>query len=135
MRQLADSLVHLLDVDRRGALGLERYDVEWPVSLQVPLDPVAYDALRFLSSLYPARPPDILRACVLPVLDPGAEPPMPRPGTPALERTARVELGLSIEEHRRLGERAAASGAAPEDVARWALEDALGPLLEVHRPR
>jgi hypothetical protein len=135
VRQLVDSLVHLLDVDRRAALGLERYDVDWPVCLQVPLDPVAYDALRFLSSLYPARPADILRASVLPILDPGADPPEPRSGTPALERTARVELGLSLDENRRLAEHAATVDATPEDVARWALEDAMGPLMEVHRPR
>ena len=135
VRHAIEYVRHLLDVDRRTALGRERFDVEWPVRLSVPLTPVEYDALRFLSSLYPANPSEILRAALLPALDPGARAPGMRKDDLGMERTARVELGLEKGEAARLGELATEAGVAPEELARWAMVDALGPLLDVHRPR
>ena len=136
VRRALDLVLHVLDVDRHISRGLERYDADWPVTLSVPLDPATYDALRFLASLYPARPRDIVRASVLRALDPGAcELGHPAPGAPPIERTARVELGLSREEDGTLERLAREAGVAKEELARWALEDALGPLLRVHRPR
>jgi hypothetical protein len=136
VRRTLESILHVLDVDRHKTLGLERYDAEWPVVLSVPLDPASYDAMRFLASLYPARPKDIMRASVLRALDPGAVPlNEPRDGAPPSERTARVELGLTLDESEALGRMAATARVPPEELARWALEDALGPLLQVHRNR
>jgi len=136
VRRALDLVLHALDVDRHASLGLERYDAEWPVALSVPLDPTTYDAIRFLASLYPARPRDIMRASVIRALDPGAEPPgVPVTGAPSVERTARVELGLSREEDEALGRLASEAGITKEELAWWALEDALGPLLRVRRPR
>jgi len=136
MRRTLESLLELLDVDRRASLGLERLDRRWPVVLSVSLDPATYDALRFLSSLYPASPRDILRASVLRALDPGAAPPRP-PATaaPLSERTARLELGLERDEAERLGALAGEERVAPEELATWALHESLGPLLRAHRPR
>ena len=134
VRHVIEYLRHLLDVDRRTALGRERLDVDWPVRLSVPLTPVEYDALRFLSSLYPANPPEIMRASVLRALDPGAAAPGMHEDGLAMERTARVELGLDEGEAARLREIASEGGTTAEEVARWAMVDALGPLLDVHRP-
>ncbi len=136
LRRTLESLLELLDVDRRATLGLERLDVDWPVVLSVPLDPATYDALRFLSSLYPASPRDILRASVLRALDPGSmPPPHPAGAAPMSERTARLELGLARDEAERLGAMADGKGITPEEMATWALHDALGPLLHAQRPR
>lgn len=136
VRRALDLVLHVLDVDRHGSRGLERYDADWPVTLSVPLDPATYDAMRFLASLYPARPRDIVRAAVLRALDPGAwELGHPALCAPPIERTARVELGLSREEDGTLERLAREAGVTKEELARGALEDALGPLLRVHRPR
>jgi hypothetical protein len=134
VRHAIEYLRHMLDVDRRTALGRERLEVDWPVWLSVPLTPVEYDALRFLSSLYPANPSEIMRASVLRALDPGATTPGRHDDDLAMERTARVELGLGDEEAERLRELASDGGTTPEEMARWAMVDALGPLLDVHRP-
>ena len=136
VRRALDLVLHVLDVDRHASLGLERYDADWPVALSVPLDPATYDAMRFLASLYPARPRDIVRASVLRALDPGAGMlEAPAVGVPPAERTARVELGLSREEDEALERLAREAGVTKEELAWWALEDALGPLLRVHRAR
>ena len=136
VRRALDLVLHVLDVDRHASMGLERYEADWPVALSVPLDPATYDAMRFLASLYPARPRDIMRASVLRALDPGDEAlQAPATGAPSIERTARVELGLSREEDEALGRLAKEAGVTKEELAWWALEDALGPLLQVHRPR
>jgi len=136
LRRTLESLLELLDVDRRSSLGLERYDADWPVVLSVPMDPATYDALRFLSSLYPASPRDILRASVLRALDPGSPPPgIPPVPVPLSERTARLELGLRRDEAERFIKLARAEGVAPEELAVRALHGSLGPLLHVHRPR
>ena len=128
-------LLGILDVDRRKSLGRERYDRDWPVRLSVPLTPVEYDALRFLSSLYPANPSEIIRASVLRALDPGASSPKDYEDEQGMERTARVELCLETGELERLVEIAKTAGVSPEEAARWVLRDALGPLMGTHRPR
>jgi hypothetical protein len=136
LRRTLESLLELLDVDRRATLGLDRLDADWPVVLSVPLDPATYDALRFLSSLYPASPRDILRASVMRALDPGAAPPpSPTGAAPMSERTARLELGLEREEADRLRALADAERVTPEELALRALHESLGPLLRAHRPR
>jgi hypothetical protein len=135
VRHAIEYLRHLLDVDRRTALGRERLEVDRPVRLSVPVTPVEYDALRFLSSLYPANPSEIMRASLLRALDPGTAAPGRHDDGLAMERTARVELGLDEGEAERLGELASEGGTTPEEMARWAMVDALGPLLDVHRPR
>ena len=136
LKRTLESLLGLLDVDRRATLGLDRLDADWPVVLSVPLDPATYDALRFLSSLYPASPRDILRASVLRALDPGAAPPRPpTDAAPLSERTARLELGLESAEAERLRALADAERVTPEELAVRALHESLGPLLRAHRPR
>jgi hypothetical protein len=128
-------LLGILDVDRRRSLGRERYDQDWPVRLSVPLTPVEYDALRFLSSLYPANPSEIIRASVLRALDPGARAPGDHGDGLGMERTARVELCLEEGELERLTKIARTADVSPEEAARWAMSDALGPLMGTHRPR
>ena len=128
-------LLGILDVDRRRSLGRERYDRDWPVRLSVPITPVEYDALRFLSSLFPANPSEIIRASVLRALDPGAHTPGDHGDGLGMERTARVELCLEEDELERLVDIAKTAGVSPEEAARWAMRDALGPLMGTHRPR
>jgi hypothetical protein len=94
---------------------------------------VEYDALRFLSSMYPANPSEIARAALLPFLDPGSEPPDPMDDGLDAERTARVELGLDEVEAGALKDMALAAGVGSEEMARWAMWDNLGPLLQVTR--
>ncbi len=134
VRHAVDMLAQLLDVDRRTNQGMGSFDRDWPVSLSVPLTPIEYDALRFLSSLYPANPPEIARACLLPFLDPGSTPPSRRDDGLDTERTARVPLGLEVSESSRLEELAGTAGVGPETMARWAMWESLGSLLEVSRP-
>ena len=134
VRHAIDRIAHLLDVDRRANQGREAFERGWPVVLSVPLTPTEYDALRFLSSLIPANPGEIARASLLPFLDPGSSPPLRRDDGLDLERTARVQLGLDAVEAARLDELAEGSGVDRETVARWALWDALGPLMLTRRP-
>ncbi len=134
VRHALDLLAQLLDVDRRTNQGREDYEREWPVTLSVPLTPMEADSLRFLSSLYPADPLEIARAAVLPFLDPGSRPPRRREDRLEGERTARVQLGLDEEEARALEVLSTGAGEARETVARWAMWDSLGPLLDASRP-
>ena len=134
-RRVLEYVLGLLDVDRRASRGMERYERDWPVTLAVPVSPVEYDAVRFLASMYPANVPEIARACVLPFLDEGSKPPGALSGVSDLERTARLELCLEEGEAARLESLSAAAGAGPEQYARWAILDSLGPLLHAHRPR
>jgi hypothetical protein len=127
-------LLGVLDVDRRKSLGRERYDREWPVRLSVPVTPVEYDALRFLSSLYPANPSEIMRASVLRALDDDGQTPGRHEDGLEGERTARVELCLEVGEAKRLSGIADVAGVSPEETARRAMRDALGPLMDTHRP-
>jgi hypothetical protein len=131
VRHVVDLVTQMLDVDRRTNQGLGVYDREWPVSLSVPLTPMEYDALRFLSSLYPANPPEIARASVLPFLDPGSKPPRRRADGLDAERTARVSVGLEEDEASALEALAQVAGVGPEAMARWAMWDSLGPLLQI----
>jgi hypothetical protein len=135
VRKAVEYLIDIIDVDRRTNLDRGRYDRDWPVTLSVPVTPVEYDALRFLSSMYPANPSEIVRASVLRTLDPGAI--VPSSGQDGLdkERTARVELNLEVEEARRLEDLAKGEGVVPEVMARWAMTEALGSLLDVPRTR
>ncbi len=134
VRHAIDLLAQVLDVDRRTNQGRGAFDRDWPVSLSVPLTPMEYDALRFLSSLYPAALPEIVRAAVLPFLDPGSTPPAPRDDGMEGERTARVSVGMDGTEAHRLDTLARASQVPPETFVVWALWDSLGPLLQVSRP-
>ncbi|NIP33911.1 MAG: hypothetical protein GWN18_03125 [Thermoplasmata archaeon] len=127
-------MAQLLDVDRRSNQGREVYERDWPVCLPVPLTPMEFDALRFLSSLYPANPPEIVRAAVLPFLDPGSRLPGRREDGMDAERTARVTLGLDEDEGGALGSLAAEAGVDEATFARWAMWESLGPLLHVSRP-
>ncbi len=134
VRHAVDLVAQLLDVDRRTNQGREVFQRDWPVALPVPLTPMEFDALRFLSSLYPANPPEIVRAAVLPFLDPGSSPPGRREDGMDAERTARVTLGLDEDEGRTLGSLAAEAGVDEATFARWAMWESLGPLLQVSRP-
>lgn len=134
VRHAVDLVAQLLDVDRRTNQGLGAFEREWPVELAVPLTPMEFDALRFLSSLYPANPREIARAAVLPFLDPGSTPPRPRGDRMEGERTARVTLGMDEGESEALGALAHEAGVDDGTMARWAMWDTLGPLLEVSRP-
>ena len=134
VRHAVDYMASILKVDRRTNQAREAFDREWPVNLSVPVTPMEYDALRFLSSLYPANPPEIMRASLLPYLDVGATPPVRRDDGMDMERTARVALGLDDDEAHRLEALARENGVAPERYAVWAVWDALGPLMDVHRP-
>jgi hypothetical protein len=134
VRHALDLVAQLLDVDRRTNQGLDALSRDWPVLLSVPMTPMEYDALRFLSSLYPANPPEIVRSSVLPFLDPGSTPPLPREDGTDAERTARVSLGLEEGEARKLDGLSTKAGVSPETMARWAMWDVLGPLLEMSRP-
>ena len=134
VRHVVDMLAQLLAVDRRTNLGMGSFDRDWPVNLSVPLTPIEYDALRFLASLYPANPPEIVRACLLPFLDAGSSPPSRRDDGLDTERTARVPLGLEESESSRLEELAGNAGVGPETMARWAMCESLGSLLDVSRP-
>lgn len=134
-RHVVEAVLHILDVDRRTNQGRERLSVEHPVRMSVPLTPMEYDALRFLASLYPANPGEIVRASVLRCLDPGAVMPRAHCDGMDMERTARVELGLEVGEAARLRDLAREGGVVPEEMARWAMREALGPLLDVTRPR
>ncbi len=133
VRHAVDYLASILDVDRRFNQGREAFDVAWPVNLSVPLTPTEYDALRFLASLYPANPSEIARASLLPYLDQGSGPPGRREDGLDMERTARVALGLDNDEAQRLEALAKKAGVEPETYALWAVWDALGPLMNVHR--
>lgn len=133
-RKALEYIVGLLDVDRRASRDMERYERDWPVRIAVPVTPVEYDAVRFLASMYPANVPEIARACVLPFLDEGSTPPAARAGGLETEMTARLELRLDEEEAARLSGLSEAAGARPEQYARWAVLDSLGPLLRTHRP-
>jgi hypothetical protein len=133
VRHVVEYVSQLLDVDRRTNQGMGSFSRDWPVSLSVPLTPMEYDALRFLSSLYPANPPEIVRASVLPFLDPGSTPPRRLEDGLDMERTARVDLGLDHEEADRLGALASREGVAKETMAVWAMWESLGPLLDVPR--
>lgn len=133
VRHVVDLVAQLLDVDRRTNQGRGAYEREWPVNLSVPLTPMEYDALRFLSSLYPANPQEISRAALMPFLDPGSTPPTTRDGDMVSERTARVVLNMEEEEASRLEALARDAGVTPEKMAVWAMWDSLGPLLEVPR--
>jgi hypothetical protein len=93
-----------------------------------------YDTLRFLSSLYPANPPEIVRASLLPYLDAGTPPPARREDGQDTERTARVSLGLEEREMQRLTAVAGRAGVDPGTYAIWAMWDVLGPLMHVHKP-
>jgi len=134
VRHVVDLLTGLLEADRRTNQGLGLLERDWPVRLRVPLTPLEFDALRFLSSLYPANPSEIARASVLPFLDEGSAPPARREDRLDGERTARVEVGLDRGEAVALERLADDAGVAPGALARWALRDTLGPLLEVPRP-
>jgi hypothetical protein len=134
VRHVVDLFAKMLDVDRRTNQGLGVYQRDWPVVLSVPLTPMEYDALRFLSSLYPANPPEIARAALLPFLDPGSRPPGPRGDGLDPERTSRVELGLDDGEAKALDELAEGAGVGSEEMVRWAMWDVLEPLLQVSRP-
>lgn len=134
VRHAVDLLAQVLDVDRRTNQGRGVFGRDWPVSLSVPLTPMEYDALRFLSSLYPADPPEIVRAAVLPFLDPGSTPPAARDDGMEGERTARVSIGMEQFEASRLETLAKVSEVGPETVVVWALWDSLGPLIQVSRP-
>ncbi len=134
VRHAVDLVAQLLDVDRRTNQGRGVLERQWPVSLSVPLTPMEYDALRFLSSLYPANPPEIARAAVLPFLDPGSTPPGRRDDGMDAERTCRVTIGLEDVEARALEGLAAGKGVGSDRMALWAMWDTLGPLLEVSRP-
>lgn len=134
VRHAVDYLASILDVDRRSNQGREAFDMPWSVNLSVPLTPTEYDALRFLASIYPANPPEIARASLLPYLDPGSPAPGHRDDGMDMERTSRVAVGLEDDEAQRLEGAARASGVERETFVRWALWDSLGPLLEVHRP-
>jgi hypothetical protein len=133
VRHIVDLVVQLLDVDRRDNQGRGAFEREWPVVLSVPLTPMEADALRFLSSLYPANPAEIARAAVIPFLDPGSTPPRRREDGMEAELTARVELGLESSEAEALEALAGGAGVAPEAMARLAMWETLGPLLEVPR--
>ncbi len=135
MRRALESLLDLLDVDRRAALGLEALDVEFPVQVPVAMDPATYDAIRFLCSLYPSTPSEIVRACVLRHLDPGAPAPE-RPGglVSLADHTARVGLGLTEGEAHALDDLAKRCGVTAGEVSLWAIVGALGPLLDARRP-
>jgi hypothetical protein len=134
VRHAVDLVAQLLDVDRRTNQGRAAFEREWPVVLSVPITPMEADALRFLSSLYPANPAEIVRAAVLPYLDPGSTP--PRVGDDGLgtELTSRVELFMDTSESGALD--ALAEGASVDAVAmaRAAMWGTLGPLLDVPRP-
>jgi hypothetical protein len=134
VRHAVDRIASILDVDRRANQGREVLDRPWPVNISVPVTPMEYDALRFLSSLYPANPPEILRASLLPYLDPGTAPPPRREDGLEIERTARVALGLDEAEALRLKALADEQGVTLETYAVWAVWNALGPLMCVHRP-
>lgn len=134
VRHVVDMLAQLLDVDRRTNQGMGSFARDWPVSLSVPLTPIEYDALRFLASLYPANPPEIVRASLLPFLDAGSTPPSRRDDGLDTERTARVTLGLEEPESSRLEELARNAGVGPETMARWAMWESLDSLLEFSRP-
>jgi hypothetical protein len=135
LRRALESMLDLLKVDRRAALGLEGLDVRLPVQVPVAMDPGTYDAIRFLCSLYPSTPGDIVRACVLRTLDPGSPAPERPDSLAALpDRTARVGLGLTEGEARSLETMAARCGATAGEVALWAVIGSLGPLLEARRP-
>jgi hypothetical protein len=133
VRRAVEYLVRILEVDRRTNQDRGRYDRDWPVTISVPLTPVEYDALRFLSSLYPANPSELVRASVLRALDPGATPPSGGDDGRDGERTARVELCLEEGEALRLKELGDAADVSPEVMARWAMREALGPLMNVPR--
>jgi hypothetical protein len=133
VRHVIDLVAQLLDVDRRTNQGREAFEREWPVVLSVPLSPMEADALRFLSSLYPANPAEIARAAVLPFLDPGSTPPRSRNDGLGAELTARVELGLETFESEALDSLADREGMGPEAMARMAMWDTLGPLMDVPR--
>ena len=133
VRHALDLLAQLLNVDRRTNQGREVFDRDWPVILTVPLTPMEMDSLRFLSSLYPAHPSEIARAALLPFLDPGSSPPRRRDDGMDGERTARVQLGLDEMEARALETLSDGVGAGREAVARWAMWDSLGPLLDISR--
>jgi hypothetical protein len=134
VRHAVDLVAQLLDVDRRTTQGREAFDRDWPVVLSVPLTPMEADALRFLSSLYPANPAEIARAAVLPFLDPGSTPPRSREDGLGAELTARVDLGLDVYESEALTALADRSGIGPEAMARMAMWDSLGPLMDLPRP-
>lgn len=134
VRHVVDLLAQMLDVDRRTNQGRGAFALDYPVSFSVPLTPMEYDALRFLSSLYPADPMEIMRASVLPFLDPGSTPPVRRDDGMDAERTARVTLGMDDGEASALQGLASEEGVGPEMIAVWAMWDSLGPLLEVTRP-
>jgi hypothetical protein len=134
VRHALDLLAHLLDVDRRTNQDREVLSRDWPVTLSVPLTPMESDALRFLSSLYPANPSEISRAALLPFLDPGSRPPRRRDDGLDGERTARVQMGLDEDEARVLETLSVTAGVGREAVVRWAIWDSLGPLLETGRP-
>lgn len=134
VRHAVDLVAKLLHVDRRTNQGRGVLEREWPVNLSVPLTPMEADALWFLSSLYPANPPEIARAAVLPFLDPGSEPPGRMDDGMDAERTCRVAVGLEDGEARALEGLAAGAGVGPERMALWAMWDTLGPLMEVSRP-
>jgi len=133
-RHVVDLLTQMLDVDRRTNQGMEAFARDFPVTVSVPLTPMEYDALRFLSSLYPANPMEIVRASVLPFLDPGSTPPTRRDDGMDTERTARVTLGMEEGEASRLEGLANEARVGPGTMALWAMWDSLGPLLEVSRP-
>jgi len=134
VRHVVDLLKGLLDADRRTNQGLGALERDWPVRLQVPLTPVEYDALRFLSSLYPANPSEIARASVLPFLDDGSVPPARREDAMDGERTARVEIGMDSREAVAMDRLANDAGVTTGTLARWALWETLGPLMDVPRP-
>jgi hypothetical protein len=134
VRHAVDLVTQLLDVDRRTNQGREAFDRDWPVVLSVPLTPMEADALRFLSSLYPANPSEIARAAVLPFLDPGSIPPRARDDGLEAELTARVELGLETHESEALSALSDREGMGPKAMARMAMWDTLGPLMDVPRP-
>ena len=134
VRHAVDLLAQFLDVDRRTNQGRGVLEVDMPVRLPVPLTPTEYDVLRFLSSLYPANPGEIVRASVLPFLDPGSRPPRPIEDGMEGERTARVGLGLDRAEARALSGLAEDAGVSEETVVVRAMWDSLGPLMEASRP-
>jgi hypothetical protein len=134
VRHAMDLIAHVLDVDRRANQGRDELSRDWPVVLSVPLTPPEYDALRFLSSLYPANPREIVRACVLLYLDPGSPAPAIREDGLDRERTSRVELGLEDAESTRLEEIAGSAGVDAVKMVRWAVWETLGPLMETPRP-